>query len=270
MTSGYVDNDIEQFGDDDRSKDRQFVTALARGLELLRCFGPGERYIGVTELARRTGIPKPSVSRLAGTLVTLGYLEFSSSLSKYSLGPGVLSLGYAMLSNMDVRQIARPLLQDLAEYSQASVSIGVRDRLSMVYIETVRSSAPIGTRRSIGSRLAIPTTALGRAYLAGLPETERNFLMDQLRLRDEQAWPRLRAGIEQGLRDYAERGFCMSISEWEKDISAVGVPFVDANGSLMAFSCGGAAFLLTRDKLENDIGPRLVSLVKRIGGTGRI
>lgn len=271
MSSGYENNDIEHFGNEEYGKDRQFVTALARGLELLRCFGPGERYIGVTELSRRTGIPKPTVSRLAGTLSKLGYLDFSPSLGKYSLGSGVLSLGYAMLSNMGIRQIARPMLQDLAEYSQASVSIGVRDRLSMVYVETVRSSAPLGTRRGIGSRLPLPTTALGRAYLAGLPEEERNFLMDQLRLRDEQNWPRLRIGIEQGLRDYAERGFCISISEWEKDVSAVGVPFQDPTGTLMSFSCGGAAFLLTRDKLENDIGPRLVSLVKRIGGTmGRI
>jgi len=271
MTSGYENNDIQHFGSQGQEKDRQFVTALARGLELLRCFGPGERYIGVTELGRRTGIPKPTVSRLAGTLAKLGYLDFSPSLGKYSLGSGVLSLGYAMLSNMGIRQIARPMLQDLAEYSQASVSIGVRDRLSMVYVESIRSSAPIGTRRSIGSRLPLPTTALGRAYLSGLPEEERNFLMDQLRLRDDLNWPRLQTGIKQGLRDYAERGFCISIGEWEKDISAVGVPFLDPDVGLMAFSCGGAAFLLTRDKLENDIGPRLVSLVKRIGGTiGRI
>jgi DNA-binding IclR family transcriptional regulator len=269
MADGRVDNDAMSFGKVSPVRDRLFVTALARGLELLRCFGSGERYVGVTELSRRTGIPKPSVSRLAGTLVKLGYLDFSSSLGKYSLGPGVLSLGYAMLSNMDIRQIARPMLQELAEYSQASVSIGIRDRLSMVYIETVRSSAPIGTRRGIGARLPLDVTAMGRAYLAGLPESERDFLMNQLRLRDEQAWPRLRANIEQGFRDYAERGFCLSISEWEKDVSAVGVPFVDSNGVLTAFSCGGAAFLLTRDKLENDIGPRLVSLVKRIGGTSR-
>jgi DNA-binding IclR family transcriptional regulator len=270
MTYSYTDNDIRQFNEDTAVKDRQFVTALARGLELLRCFGPGERHIGAAELARRTGIPKPSVMRLAGTLAKLGYLDFSPALGKYSLGSGVLSLGYAMLSNIDIRQVARPMMQELAEYSQASVSIGVCDRLSMVYVETVRSSAPIGTRRGVGSRLPLALTAIGRAYLAGLSESERHFLMNQLYLRDERDWPQLRAGIEQGLRDYGKWGFCLSISEWEKDVSAVGVPFVDTEGRLMAFSCGGAAFLLTRDKLENDIGPRLASLVKRMGGIGRI
>jgi DNA-binding IclR family transcriptional regulator len=270
MTCGCEDNDIRRFGTDTANKDRLFVTALARGLELLRCFSPGERYLGVTGLSHRTGIPKPSVSRLAGTLVKLNYLHFSPALGKYSLGSGVLSLGYAMLSNIDVRQIARPLMQELAEYSQASVSIGVCDRLSMVYIETVRSNAPIGTRRGIGSRLPLAVTAIGRAYLAKLPEQERDFLMRQLRQRDERNWPRLHAGIEKGIRDYTEKGFCISISEWEKDVSSVSVPFTDADGRLMAFSCGGAAFLLTSDKLENDIGPRLANLVQLISGTGRI
>lgn len=262
---GHESNDIERFDDDLQEKDRQFVTALARGLELLRCFSPGERHLGVTELARRTGIPKPSVSRLAGTLAKLGYLNFSESLGKYSLGSGVLSLGYAMLSNMDIRQIAKPYMQELAEYSKASVSIGIRDRLSMVYVETIRSSAPIALQRGIGARLALATTSMGRAYLAALPDSERNFLLDQIRLRDEQAWPRVKAGIDQALRDYAEHGFCLSLGDWDHEIVGVGVPFQGTDGSLMAFNCGGPAFILSREKLENDIGPKLVNLVNRVG-----
>lgn len=262
---GHQSNDIERFDDEAHEKDRQFVTALARGLELLRCYGPGERYLGVTELARRTGIPKPSVSRLAGTLGKLGYLNYSESLGKFSLGSGVLSLGYAMLSNLDVRQLAKPYMQDLAEYSRASVSIGIRDRLSMVYVESVRSSAPIALQRGVGSRLTIATTAMGRAYLAGLPDVDRNFLMDQIRLRDELQWPRIKVGIEQGFRDYSDHGFCLSLGEWEREIVAVGVPFYGPEGALMAFNCGGPAFVLNREKLEKDIGPRLVALVKRVG-----
>ncbi|MDR0563508.1 MAG: IclR family transcriptional regulator [Azoarcus sp.] len=246
--------------------DRQFVIALARGLELIRSFHPNERYLGVTELSHRIGIPKPSVARLAGTLVKLGYLEFSAARGKYSLGLGVLSLGYAMLSNVGIRRVARPLLKELATYSQAAVSIGERDRLSMVYIETVRSEAPIGLRRGIGARLPIATTSMGRAYLAGLPEEERSELIDQMRQTTQTNWPRLQAGIEQGLNDYAKWGFCTSFGEWEKDVNAVAVPFVDGDGTRMAFSCGGAAFLLSREKLEKDIGPRLAYLVRCING----
>lgn len=265
VQASHTTQDIERFNDDHPTKDREFVTALARGLEVLRCFGPRERHIGITELARRTGLPKPTVSRLAGTLAKLGYLDFDESLGKYSIGPGVLSLGYAMLSNLDVRQVARSSMEELAEYSKASVSIGIRDRLSMVYVETVRSSAPITLQRGIGARLSLATTSMGRAYLAGASESERAFLMDQIRLHDEHEWLRIKARIEQGFRDFEERGFCLSIGEWDKDIFGVGVPFIGPDDKLMAFNCGGPAFILTREKLEHDIGPKLVNLVKRVG-----
>ena len=97
-------DEIEVFSDDD-AKDRQFVNALARGLELLRCFGPGEVYLTNAELAKRSSLPKPTVSRLTHTLTTLGYLNYSESQGKYQLGAGVLALGYRMLSTMEC---ARP------------------------------------------------------------------------------------------------------------------------------------------------------------------
>lgn len=265
MTSGHEANDIERFDDDGADKDRQFVTALARGLELLRCFGPGERFLGITEMARRTGIPKPSVSRLAGTLTKLGYLEFSEGTGKYRLGAGVLSFSYSLLSNMDVRQVARSRMQELAEHSQLSVSIAARDRLSMVYVESVRSSASIASQLGVGSRLSLATSAMGRAFLVGCAPGERDELLEQIRLKDEARWPRIKAGIEQAMRDYAERGFCISMGDWNENICGVGVPFSGPDGRSMAFNCGGPIVLTTRELLENEIGPRLVELVQTVG-----
>src|SRR5450759_540754 len=120
-----MEDQIQTFSDDPANKDRQFVNALARGLEILRCFRPGEEYLTNTELAKRTGMPKPTISRLTYTLTKLGYLGFSDDRGQYFLGSGVLSLGYSLLSNRDVRPLARPVMQELAEYSQASAAIGI-------------------------------------------------------------------------------------------------------------------------------------------------
>jgi DNA-binding IclR family transcriptional regulator len=259
-----MDDEIAVFHDDD-SKDRQFVNALARGLELLRCFGPGDAYLSNAELAKRTSLPKPTISRLTHTLTKLGYLNYSESLGKYQLGAGVLALGYRMLSTMDLRQMARPLMAELAEYAQASVSLGARDRLSMVYIETCRSSANVTLRLDVGARIPMATTAMGKALLCVLPENERNYLLDHVRQRDEQNWPLVKAGVEQAFKDYQDRGFCMSAGEWQGDVHAVGVPVVGVDGEqVMSFNCGGPAFLLSRERLEEDLGPRLVQLVRRI------
>lgn len=257
-------DEIEVFSDDD-SKDRQFVNALARGLELLRCFGPGEAWLTNAELAKRSSLPKPTVSRLTHTLTKLGYLNYSESLAKYQLGAGVLALGYRMLSTLDLRKLARPLMEELAEHAQASVSLGARDRLSMVYVETCRSSANVTLRLDVGSRIPLATTAMGKALLCVLPEAERDYLLDHVRQRDEENWPRVKAGVEQGFKDYQDRGFCLSTGEWQGDVHAVGVPVLGVNGEqVMAFNCGGPAFLLSRERLEEDLGPRLVQLVHRI------
>ena len=260
-----MEDRIQTFSDDEANKDRQFVNALARGLEILRCFRPGEKYLTNTELAKRTGMPKPTISRLTYTLTKLGYLDFSNDRGQYQLGSGVLSLGYSLLSNLDVRKLARPAMRELAERSQASVSIGIRDRLSMVYIETCRSSSAVTLRLDVGSRIPIATTAMGRALLCALPQTERDFLMDQIRLHNEEKWSQIKTGIEQAFKDYQDLGFCLSVGDWEANINSVGVPLIDPDGEkMMAFNCGGPAFLLSRDTLMNDLGPRLVQLVHNV------
>ncbi len=260
-----MEDEIQTFSDEDASKDRQFVNALARGLEILRCFRPGEVYLTNTEMAKRTGMPKPTISRLSYTLTKLGYLNFSVEQGKYQLGSGVLALGYSLLSNLDIRKLARPAMQELAEYSQCNVALGIRDRLSLVYIEACRSSSAVTLLREVGSRIPLATTAMGKALLCGLPQEERDFLMDHIRLRDEEKWPKIKAGIEQGYKDFQDHGFCVSVGEWESSIYAVGVPLIDPDGQkTMAFNCGGPAFLLSLDALMNNLGPRLVQLVRTV------
>jgi DNA-binding IclR family transcriptional regulator len=247
-------------------KERQFVTALARGLDVLRCFKPGILFMGNQEIARLTGLPKSTISRLTFTLTELGYLKYSKNIEKYSLGTAVLSLGYTFLGNMNIRQIARPMMQELSDHSCASVAIGVRDQLEMVYVENCRSKVTAFTLHlDVGSHLPLATTSIGRAYLCGVNDKERGILMDKIRTQSPDNWDKVKSGIEQALAEYQEKGFCMSIGEWQKDVNAVAVPFIPADGSdVLSFNCGGPAFQLRRHMLEDDIGPRLVTLVRNV------
>ncbi|HLH89007.1 MAG TPA: IclR family transcriptional regulator [Xanthobacteraceae bacterium] len=245
--------------------DRKFVSALARGLEVLRAFTPSEGLLGNGELVQRTGLPKPTVTRLTYTLTKLGYLTYVERLGKYQLAPAALALGYSALANLRVRQIARAAMQKLADYADASVALGTRDRLDLIYVEHCRSKHGMMLRLGLGSRIPIATTAMGRALLAGLPETERDWLLGYLRREAGKAWPKLRAGIERAIEDVATRGFTLALGEWERDINAVGVPLLAPDGSgAFAFNCGAPSFHFTRDRLERDIGPRLVNLVRNV------
>ncbi|MCC5859452.1 MAG: IclR family transcriptional regulator [Ectothiorhodospiraceae bacterium] len=246
-------------------KDRNFVMALARGLEILRAFQATDGMLSNQEIAQRTRIPKPTVSRLTYTLTKLGYLSYSERLERYQLGTGVLALGYSCLASMGIRQVARPLMQQLADEVGLAVSLGSRDRLSMVYLENCQGGGALTLRPQVGSRIPIATTAMGRAFLAVLPEQERQYLMEHIQRKDPENWPEIRDGIHQAVRDYQELGYCMSLGDWERDVNAVGVPLVlDDGADVLAFNGGGPSFHMSRERVEKEIGPRLVALVQSV------
>lgn len=252
--------------ENDEGKDRQFVTALARGLDILNCFKANERFLNNQEISQRTGLPRPTVSRLTYTLIQLGYLNYTEKQRKYFLGNRTLSLGYAFVSNLELRQIARPMMKELANYAQASVAIGVRDQLEMLYIENSRSSTTtFNVRMDVGSHLPLATSAMGMAYLCGVSEKERSCLMDQIRIRDANDWTKIKSSVDQAMKDYQDKGFCLSLGEWDKGVHGIAVPFIpDDETEVLSFNVGGPPFILQKDKLVNDIGPRLVALVKNV------
>jgi DNA-binding IclR family transcriptional regulator len=242
--------------------DRHFVTALSRGLELLACFRHGERMLGNQDLARRCGLPKSTVSRLTHTLTKLGYLVYVEESAKYSLGVATLSLGSAMLARLDIRKLAHSHMQELADFSQAMVSLGARDRLSMIYIDAVRGPAAVTLSLDLGSRIQIGTSAMGRAYLTAVPEAERLDILQRLRELDTDGrWPDLEAGVAQAQKDIRDLGVCCSFGEWQADVNAIAVP-VRPGGGLppMAINCGAPAYIVSKDFLLEKVRPRLIKL----------
>ena len=245
--------------------DRQFATTLARGLEVLRCFTPLESLLGNKEISVRTGLPKPTVSRLTYTLTKLGYLRHNMRLGKYQLGSAVLSIGYPLLASMSVRQIARPHMKELADYCNGSVSMGMRDRLNMVYIESCRSGNGLASLPDIGTAVPIAQAAIGRAYLAACTPPEREALLNQMKVKQPDQLRKYKLQIDQGVGDVRSRGFCTSVGELRREVHAVGVPMRRTiDGEIVSFNCGVPAFMLKKGQLEEDIGPRLVATVRNI------
>ena len=146
--------------------DRNFVVALSRGLDVLRAFQPNDGLLGNQEIAARTNLPKPTVSRLTYTLTKLGYLTPVPRFEKYQLAPAAMALGYAALANLGVRHLSEPYREQMMRETGGAVAIGGRDRLSMVYFGQSRDGLTLGVQLDVGSRIPMATTAMGRAYLA--------------------------------------------------------------------------------------------------------
>ncbi|ASK33579.1 IclR family transcriptional regulator [Alcanivorax sp. N3-2A] len=252
-------------GKDAADKDRNFVTALARGLELLRCFGPSDEYLGNAELAKRTNIPRPTVSRMTATLTQLGYLRYAENIEKYRLGPGVLDLGYRYLASEGVRDIARPFMQELSDATDCLVAIGAPDGAAITYIQACQGSGPLVLRLSVGSRVPMGTSAAGRAFLAALAPAQREPHYQAIRAHDPDHWPEVERGLERAYKEYQKYGFCTSDGEWNRDVSGVAVPLILDNGAqVVPFNCGGSSLRLSRRILVENLGPRLKEVVEQV------
>lgn len=245
--------------------DRQFVTALARGLEVLRAFEPHDGPLGNRELAERTGLPKPTVSRITHTLTSLGYLEYMPRLSKYRIGLGVLALGYACIGGAALRVLARPYMQQLAAYADATVALGGRDRLSMIYLDVYRGNHTAAFSLDAGARIPIHRSAMGHAYLWALPEKEREFLLKAIRKHVSTEWTAVKKQLDAAFKSLESVGFCVAEGTYERALNGVGVALILHGGTdVHAISCSAPAFHFTARRMQEDLGPRLVALAQSL------
>jgi DNA-binding IclR family transcriptional regulator len=246
--------------------DRQFVTALARGLEVLRCFTPERPELGTTEIAAQTGLPQPTAWRLCYTLSKLGYLVPGRDPEKLRAGPGVLALGYASVTHAGIADFAAPLMKEIADAFDASVSLAARDRLTMVIVQRAEAPSILKLSLHVGSALAIERSALGWAYLAGLGEKERQALLAQIFRTSPTRADQLRRDIGGALEHYRRYGFVTNLRHYHPDVNALGVPIVSPDGKrVLALNCGGASSIVTEKKLTGPIAKAAKALAAKLG-----
>lgn len=249
----------------DLAADRQFSMNLARGLEVLRAFTAATPLLGNREISDRTGLPKPTVSRLTYTLGLLGYLSREPVSQKFRLGPGVLSLGHPLLASMHVRQLAKPVMEALARQTGCTVNLGVRDRGNVVYIDSVRADAGNQHLPDIGSSRPLLPAAIGRALIAAHPRNERTALLNYLKVQDRALFERFKPAWEADLKRYTEQGYCYSQGDWQQDIHAVAVPLRQPAGEPpLAVNCTMTAYRVHQDSLVREVVPLMKDAARQL------
>lgn len=254
-----------------KNADRHFVTALSRGLEILSCFRSANKLLGNQELTQRTQLPKSTVSRLTYTLVKLGYLVQDKSSGKYRLGMATLSLGVGLLAQLDIREVAKPFMQELADYAQAMVTLGVRDRLSMLYVENCRSKSALTLSLDVGARIPIATTSMGRAYLALAPQDERDEIIRLLadELQDPALLTSIKQGIDKAITDYKTLGCTQSFGDWHKEVNAIAAAFQPTpEHPIMVITCGAPSYTVSEQFLMDEVRPKMLEIIQKIKGQG--
>lgn len=242
------------------------VRVLTRGLRILKSFAPRNDWLSNSEIAEIVELPKPTVSRITAALTTMGYLTYAYATGRYRLAPPVLALGYMARVNLGIPVIARPLMQTLANEHNAVVVLAEHEGMSMVCDEVCHSERSIVSLRvHRGSRLTLPFSAVGRAYLGTLPQAERDRLCEEIARRFPQVWPEVREGIRRAAAEISGQGFCVTMESLERGVNGVGVsldlPNTDGHYVL---GCAGPALYFPQEHLERVIGPAMLDIKRRI------
>lgn len=160
-------------------KQRKLIGSVQRALDILGLFDSRRSELGTTEIADLLALPKSTAAGLMHTLEANGYLEQNSETRKYRLGLKLAERAGLLLNQFDLRQLAAPFLQNLRDECNESVNLAVRRGADMVYVERMHGTNMLGFRSEIGKRERIHSTALGKAYLAALPDEETRQIVSQ-------------------------------------------------------------------------------------------
>lgn len=256
---------LQRESDGHFKKPEKSVSSVERAFAILAAFRPTDNSLSNIEISDRTNLPKSTISRMTSTLVDLGYLWFDELNRDYRLGPNVMSLAKVYMAANSINKRVLPYLGDICERTGASAALSERHGLEMVYSECVRPDQLVTVTLDVGSRLPISTTAVGRAYIAALPNSRQERILDAIRARHREDWLVIRTGIEAGIRDFNDLGYCRAYGDFNEQINAIATPFTNPiDGSLRAINASGIAWKMSPEHMEQEIAPHMMTNVRAI------
>jgi IclR family pca regulon transcriptional regulator len=233
--------------------------SLVRGLSVLECFGKEKcnRYT-LSELTKRLNMPKSSIFRVLKTLVRMGYLRYEEHSKHYYLGVRVLSLGFALLQGMEIREIARPYMEMLSHECNKTVNLAILDGLEIVYVERVSVWSIRAYNISVGSRLPPWSSAVGKAVMAYLDSSTVHHMLN--RATEDGSFTGNNETFMNTLVEVRNNGFAENNQEQRQGIMAIAVPVFSSKGITGAINLIAEPEDVSIDMLRVDYAPKLIKI----------
>lgn len=245
--------------------ERDTMSGLAKGLQVIESFSPERPRQSITEVARATGLDRATARRCLLTLHLGGYADYDGKF--FTLTPRVLRLGTACLATMPLPQIVQPHLDALSERVGQSASLSVLDGAEIVYVARAAQRRVMSVTLMPGSRLPAYCTSMGRVLMAALPQDQAAALLT----------PPLPARTARTLTDPAlilaelarvrAQGHAVIDQEVEPGLRSIAVPIRSARGKVVAAAnIGVAAFHPDTAAMEAAYLPELTKLQSALTG----
>jgi IclR family transcriptional regulator, pca regulon regulatory protein len=249
-----------------RREDPDFMLSLARGLAVIRAFGGAPAPLSIAEAGRLTGISRAAARRCLHTLSVLGYVDGSEGA--YRLAPKVLALGYAYLGSATVPRVAQPVLERLAERLHESCSLTVLDGDEIVYVARAATRRILSVGLSVGSRLPVYCTSMGRVLLAFASERAQAAYFARVKpVRHTRHTIVDRAALRCELARVRKTGYALVDQELEIGLRSLAVPVrrPDRTVVVAAMNVGLQAARVDRETMLRDYLPVLQAAADEVG-----
>ena len=250
------------------TESRDFVTALASGLEVIQAFDAEHPRMTLSEVASRTGMNRAKARRFLLTLHALGYVRKEQRY--FELAPRVLQLGYAFLSANNYQGVIQQYLEEITAETGESSSLGVLDGHDVTYV--ARSAAKhrlMAITLSVGTRLPAAYTSMGRILLAQLSDEALDRFLATITL--EPFTDKTVTDVNElrhRIVEARQQGYAISDQELDSGLRSIAVPVYDAKQHLMgAINISTNAARVDLDTLVNVYLPVIQSKVAHIGAT---
>jgi len=244
---------------------RPLIATIERALSVLDLMATTDQDdLGVTEIARELQLSKAVVHRVLITLVSRDYLQVDANSRRYRLGPMALVLGSAYLSQLDLRTLALPRLQELSDRTGETATFSLRNGWSRMYVDQITPDREIKMSVAIGKAYPLHAGSSSKTFLAFLPAEEQ-----ERYLRERELTPmtdttiidpdRLRAE----LKEVRTRGYAISLQERQAGAASIAAPILDRHGRpIAAISvCGPVERFLKR---QDEVPPLLLQVCREL------
>jgi IclR family pca regulon transcriptional regulator len=216
-----------------RDSSRDFIEAIARGLDVIRVFRPGRPVMSLTAVADAAGLARPTARRILLTLEEMGYARAADG--GFELTPRILDLGMSYVLSRGLWEVARPHMEKLVARTHESSSIAQLDGSDIVYVARVAVPKIIALAVTIGTRFPAMQTSLGKVLLAALPpgEAER-VLAEPSRSGITPRWQPDAEERAAALREVRAKGWSLTDEQLALGIRSVAAPLRDGEGRTIA------------------------------------
>ena len=209
--------------------------SIQRAIDILLAFTDEEPEWGITELSDALNIPKSAVHRVLVNLETRGLLERDDLAEKYRLGLVAFEVGTRAGRRMDLQQVTRPLLEELASQTGETACLAILSAGEVLMLDTIESSRALRVSSVSGQHRPVHCSSVGKALIAWLPEYVVAQLAEERGLTG--CTPNTITDLERLYQELAavrEQGYALDLEEFEEDLCCAGAPIRDSVGAVVA------------------------------------